>query len=100
MFKLRTNLTEQCPCESGKTYADCCFRKGVAYLNIFFIALALAIITVGFWPWNLIAVAIPALLVALFIRARINQSGFDDDEEEDDEDEDEIEEEPDDEEDV
>ena len=60
MFKLRTNLTEQCPCESGKTYADCCFRKGVAYLNIFFIALALAIITVGFWPWNLIAVAIPA----------------------------------------
>ena len=92
MFQLRTNLTEKCPCDSGKSYSHCCFRKGVCYLNVVFIALALGIITFAFWPWNLLAISIPSLLIALFIRHKINNSKLDyghedlDDEEEDDED--------------
>lgn len=37
-FWLTTKLTEKCPCNSGKTYRDCCLRREMAFFAIFCLA--------------------------------------------------------------
>ena len=61
-----TRLKSTCPCQSGKTYGECCFRLELAYLVIGIFASFAMFRARGFYNWR----------VALFIFGTAGVLGF------------------------
>ena len=64
-------LKGSCPCQSGKTYGECCFRLELAYLVIGILASAAMFGAGGFNDWRMALVIVGTAAVLGFAVKRI-----------------------------